>query len=446
MHRLMLVVSALCLSWPAQAQQIDTKQLADKVRTEFLHAWKGYKTYAWGHDGFRPLSKTAYDWHNRPFYLTALEALDTMTLMGLAEEADSTREFLATHLSFASDTEVSVFEITIRLLGGLLANYELSGDHRLLHLADSLGTHLLPAFISGTGLPYRRVNLKTGAVAGEVTNPGEAGTLLLEFGTLSRLTGKSAFYNYAKNALLRVHEFRSAKGLVGDAIDINTAEWKGTESHLSACIDSYYEYLLKSAILFGDTDCRTMWDESYAAINTHLLDSSRAGFWYGHADMNTGLRTRTWFGALDAFFPAVQVLAGDTARAARLMKSCFTMWNRHGIEPEQYNYATGTAEKPRYFLNPEIMESAYYLYRATGDSLYLRMGKAFLDSLIVYCRTDEGYAELTSVVTKEKSDRMEPYFMAETMKYLYLLFAPPEVLPFESVVFTTEAHPLKRRE
>lgn len=446
MRKLMLVASVLCVSWSAQAQQIDTKQLADKVRSEFLHAWKGYKTHAWGHDGFRPLSKTYYDWHNRPFYLTALEALDTMTLMGLSEEADSTREFLATHLSFDSDTYVSVFEITIRVLGGLLSNYELSGDKRLLDLANSLGTRLLPAFISGTGLPYKLVNLKTGEVSGEVTNPGEAGTLLLEFGTLSRLTGKAEYYNYAKNALLRLYEFRSPIGLVGDAIDINTAEWKGTDSHLSACIDSYYEYLLKSALLFGDTDCQSMWQESYAAINRHLLDSSKAGFWYGHADMSTGRRTNTWFGALDAFFPAVQVLAGDIPRAARLMKSCSTMWTRNGVEPEQYNYATGAVEKPRYFLNPEIMESAYYLYRATGDSLYLRMGKTFLDSLITYCRTDEGYAELASVITKQKMDRMEPYFMAETMKYLYLLFAPPEVLPFESVIFTTEAHPLKRGE
>ena len=444
MKTFMLLVCAISLSCFAQAQHLDTRQLADKVRTEFVRAWKGYKKHAWGHDGYRPLSNTSYDWHRETLYLTALESLDTMTLMGLKEEADSTREFLATHLSFNKDISVSVFEITIRVLGALIANFELSGDQRLLNLADSLATRLSPAFVSGTGMPYRLVNLKTGAVSGEASNPAEAGTLLLEWGTLSALTGKPAFYNYAKNSLLRVYEYRSAIGLVGDAIDVNTAKWKGTDSHLSACIDSYYEYLLKSAILFGDADCETMWSASYAAINTYLLDSSKAGFWYGHADMKTGKRTQTLFGTLDAFFPAVQVLAGDVPRARRLMNSCFTMWKKHDIEPDQYDYAKGVVERPGYHLNPEIIESAYYLYRATGDSLYLRMGKTFLDNLITYCATSEGFAELTSVVTKEKLDRMEPYFMAETMKYLYLLFAPPEVLPLESVIFTTEGHPLRR--
>jgi hypothetical protein len=72
------------------------------------------------------------------------------------------------------------------------------------------------------------------------------------------------------------------------------------------------------------------------------------------------------------------------------------------------------------------------------------MGKVFLDSLVTYCRTDEGYTELDNVVTKVKRDRMEPYFMAETMKYLYLLYAPPEVLPFDKDIFNTEGHPIRK--
>ena len=72
------------------------------------------------------------------------------------------------------------------------------------------------------------------------------------------------------------------------------------------------------------------------------------------------------------------------------------------------------------------------------------MGKVFLDSLKAYCRVDGGYAEIKSVITKEKSDRMESYFLAETLKYLYLLFAPPETLDFDKVIFNTEAHPIRR--
>ena len=161
--------TALCLLFvsfslsTAPAQKVSAEDMAARVKIDFLHAWNGYKTYAWGHDGFKPLSKTSYDWYGTPFYLTALEALDTMTMMGFLAEADSTREFLATHLSFDKDVYVNVFEFNIRVLGALLTNYQLSGDHRLLDLADDLGKRMLPAFVTGTGLPYLEVNLKTGA-------------------------------------------------------------------------------------------------------------------------------------------------------------------------------------------------------------------------------------------------------------------------------------------
>lgn len=423
---------------------LDKQRLAAEVKQEFLHSWNAYKRYAMGHDGLRPLSKTPYDWYSTPFYLSIIDALDTMILMGLDAEADTARAFLVNHLSWDRDVFVKVFEFTIRGLGGLLSSYQLTGDARFLQLAEDLARRMLPAFRSPTGLPYVDVNLKTGAVRGTVTNPGEAGTLLVEFGTLSMLTGKPEYYNTAKYSLLQVFKARSPLGLVGTAIDVESGEWKNPDSHLSACIDSYYEYMVKGAFLFSDLDCKIMWDSSFVAIDRYLTDTTGGRLWYGHADMNTGKRTKTWFGALDAFFPAVLALAGDLAHAERLQESCFHMWNRHGIEPEEFDYARDSSAAPRYFLNPEIMESAYYLYRKTGKERYLEMGKTFLDSLRRYCRTDAGYAELKSVITKEKSDRMESYFLAETLKYLYLLFAPPETLDFSRTIFNTEAHPLRR--
>jgi mannosidase alpha-like ER degradation enhancer 2 len=72
------------------------------------------------------------------------------------------------------------------------------------------------------------------------------------------------------------------------------------------------------------------------------------------------------------------------------------------------------------------------------------MGIVFFDSLRRYCRNDAGYAPLSSVLTKKKADSMESFFLAETLKYLYLLFAPPETLDFGAVTFNTEAHPLGR--
>lgn len=450
MRTIALALFSLLLAPAAAAQEgrlpnsTNADSLAAEVKKEFLHSWNAYKKYAWGHDGLRPISKTPYDWYSTPLYMTPLDALDTMILMGLTEEADSTREFLARNLSFDKDIYVKNFEITIRCLGGLLSSFQLSGDKRLLDLAIDLGNRLLPAFLSPSGLPYVDVNLKTGKVRGTNTNPGEAGTLLVEFGTLSMLSLDTKYYNTAKHALLQIFQRRSAIGLVGEGFDAETGEWTRTDSHLSACIDSYYEYMVKGKRLFYDTDCAIMWDSSIAAINRYLLDSTATGIWYGHADMNTGKRTRTWFGALDAFFPAVLVLAGDVRRAAQLQESCVKMWNAHGIEPEQFDYTAMTSAAPRFFLNPEIFESTYYLYAETGDPYYRQMGQALFDSLKKYCRLPEGYSELKNVVTKERSDRMESYFFAETLKYLYLLFAPAETLDFNRVTFNTEAHPIRR--
>lgn len=441
---LFALLSGTASSNPGQRDSLDKAALAAEVKQEFLHAWNAYKTYAWGHDGLHPISKTPYDWYSSPLYILPLDAMDTMILMGLEAEADSTREFIARNLSFDKDISVKVFEINIRVMGALLSNYQLTGDARLLALARDLGDRLIPAFISPTGLPYVNVNLKTGAVEGSKTNPANVGTMLLEFGTLSMLTGDMKYFHYAKNAYINIFAARSDIGLVGEQIDCETGEWLKTESHLSACIDSYYEYMIKCALLFGDENCKVMWRDSHAAIMKYLADSTASGVWYGHADMNTGKRTRSWFGALDAFFPAVLALAGDIDRAAGLQESCFSMWKQYGIEPDQFDYAKHEAVSPRYYLNPEIVESAYYLYRMTEDPRYLEMGKVFLDSLKAYCRTDGGYAELKSVITKEQSDRMESYFLAETLKYLYLLFAPPETLDFHHVIFNTEAHPIRR--
>ncbi len=426
------------------AQAVDKAAMAEQVRQEFLHAWEGYTRYASGHDELAPLSRSSRDLYGQTFYMTPVDALDTMILMGLKTEADATRELIATHLSFDRDVYVSTFEFTIRFLGGLLSSYQLTGDERLLRLAKDLGDRELPAFRSSTGMPYGDVNLKTGRVRRPVTNPAEIGTLLIEFGTLSKLTGNPTYYDTAKRALVRLYQSRSSIGLVGESIDVTTGKWKSPVSHISGGIDSYYEYLLKCARLFDDADCASMWSSSRQAIDTYLADTSRGGLWYGSADMNTGKRLTTQFGSLDAYFPAVLALSGDIPRAAQLEDSCLVMWNRYGIEPERFDYVTMSAVSPEYLLRPEIIESAYYLYQLTRDERYLSMGKIFFDSLRTWCRTDAGYAELRSVVTKEKADRMESFFLAETLKYLYLLFAPPETLDFKGVIFNTEAHPIRR--
>jgi len=419
-------------------------KMAEKVRQEFLHTWEGYKKYAWGHDELMPLSKSYHDWYGVSLEMTPVDALDTMILMGLNKQADEARELIDTKLSFDQDIYVKNFEITIRLLGGLLSSYQLSHDKRLLELAEDLGNRLLPVFNSPTGMPYVEVNLKTGAVRGTETNPAEIGTLLLEFGTLSKLTGKEIYYQKAKYAVVELYKRRSPLGLVGSSIDITTGEWKSPVSHIGGGIDSYYEYLLKSWLLFGDEDCKRMWDTSIAALNKYAADDAKTGFWYGEVNMNTGARMGTRFGALAAFFPGELALSGDLDRARELEESCYKMWNLYGIEPEVIDYSDMKVLYPGYELRPEIVESAFYLFHFTKDPRYLEMGNTFYEDLVKYCRTDAGYAALSDVRTKTKRDDMESFFLAETLKYLYLIYASPDTVNLKTTVFNTEAHPLQR--
>jgi mannosidase alpha-like ER degradation enhancer 2 len=420
------------------------RRVADHVKDEFLHAWRNYERYAWGHDALKPLSKTPHDWYGESLYMTPVDALDTLILMGLHDEADKDRALIVEHLSFDKDIYVKNFEITIRLLGGLLSGYQLTGDKRLLNLAEDLGNRLLPVFDSPTGLPYVYVNLRTGKVRGTNTNPAETGTLLIEFGTLSKLTGKQIFYDKAKRALVETYNRRSPIGLVGQSIDVESGKWTDQDSSISGGIDSYLEYLLKCWLLFGDKECEAMWRKSIGPTNRYLADEVNGDLWYGHADMNTGKRTATRYGALDAFFPAVLALSGDVKRAAELQSSGLKMWNLNGIEPEELDYKTMHVESPGYHLRPEIIESTYYLYHYTHDPKYRDMGETFFRDFVKYCRTEGGYAALKNVVTKEKADEMESFVFAETFKYFYLLFAPEKTLVFDQVIFNTEAHPIRR--
>ena len=446
-----LAAGILCLAHPLAAPDgprpaptaSERAALAGEVRSEFLHAWEAYKRDAWGHDELKPQSHAPKDWYAQSLWMTPIDALDTMQIMGLTEEAEKTKTALLANLSFDKDVSVKNFEITIRILGGLLSAYQLTGDRRLLVLAEDLGNRLLPVFESPTGMPYMYVNLKTGQTSGARSNPAEIGTLILEFGTLGRLTGRNVFHDKAKKALVALYERRARTGLVGQEINVETGAWTSPLSHIGGGIDSYYEYLVKCGRLFGDTQCEEMSRQSLRAVNRYLADERETGLWFGEAEMATGKRTSATYGALQAFFPAVLALSGDVGNARRLQDSSWRMWKLHGIEPEILDYQSMRVIEPGYALRPEIIESAYYLFHYTKDPRYLEMGRTFFEDIRKHCRTDGGYTALKSVVTKEKDDLMPSYFLAETLKYLYVLFRP-EALDFDRVVFNTEAHPLRK--
>src|ERR1700744_5426476 len=195
-------------------------EMAHRVRLEFLHAWDGYRQYAWGHDDLKPLSNKPHDWYAHSLLMTPVDGLDTMIRMGGTPQVDEARKLSDTQLNFDQDMYVKDFEITIRMMGGLLSSYQLTGDKRLLELADDLGRRMLPIFNSPTGMPYEYVNLHTGAVRGNISNPAEVGTLLLEYGMWAKRTGKQDYYDKAKRAMVALHEHRSSIGLLGSTINV----------------------------------------------------------------------------------------------------------------------------------------------------------------------------------------------------------------------------------
>jgi hypothetical protein len=110
--------------------------------------------------------------------------------------------------------------------------------------------------------------------------------------------------------------------------------------------------------------------------------------------------------------------------------------------PESFDFADLQVVWGPHLLRPEAIESAFYLSTLTHDERYLEMGRRFVWDLMRYCKVEGGYSGLRSVERRDHDDVMETFFLAETLKYLYLLFAPTDILNLNDVVFTTEAHPI----
>lgn len=438
-----LVFAAIIPASAASPTATHADSVAVRIRTETFRAWHAYVRYAWGHDGFRPLSKKGYDWYNEPIGITLIDAYSTLSIMGFKDEAKRIEQDVADNIQFDRDIYVKTFEVDIRVLGGLLDMYQISGNPKILAKAEDFGKRLLPAFSSKTGIPHYWVNLKTGATRGDTVNVAEGGSSLIEMGVLSAFTGKPIYYQAAKRASKALYQRRSSLGLVAQDINVETGKWLDNQSHVGACIDSYYEYLLKGWLLFRDPDLKTMWDNSIAAINRYVEDDAPSGLWYGKVDMRTGAKIASTVSLYDAFFPALLTLSGDIGRAKRLDDSWDRLWKKYGLEPMEYDYRQDSVLDASYDLNPEIIESAYYLYSRTADQTYRQRAEHYFNDIEKYCRTDEAYASIKNVKTKEQTDELPSFFFAETMKYLYLTFRNVPHFGYNQVIFSTEAHPFQ---
>ncbi len=432
--------------------------LASDVKNEFIRSWEAYKKYAWGHDVLLPLSKGYQDWYEESLHISPIDAYSTMKVMGLDNYAEEVENYVVDSISWEKDLFVKTFEVNIRILGGLLAMYEYTGDEKILHKTEDFGYRMLKAFDSPTGLPYYWFNLKTGEAKGAKVNVAEAASYMFEMGILSYYTQNPVFYQTAKKANLAVWERASDIHLIGENIDVETGEWLNTSSHICAGIDSYYEYLLKAYLLFGDQDLKPIWEKSLTAINTYLVEESDTSFWYKRVDMYSGKKRTNPIYAnnpsiieggivtlYDAFFPAVLTLAGDIERAEKNQATWNWLWNKYGLEPMIYDFDAGEPTYPVYDLNPEIIESAYYLYDYTGKQEYLDMVEQYWADINKYCKTEIAFSSVEDVRTMQKKDYMPTFFFAETMKYFYLSFSHETgSFKLNDYVFNTEAHPFKK--
>ncbi|CAH2312693.1 ER degradation-enhancing alpha-mannosidase 1, partial [Pelobates cultripes] len=401
------------------------------------------------------------------YSLTLIDALDTLAVMGNATEFQKAVRLVIDTVSFDKDSTVQVFEATIRIMGSLLSahiiltdtkqpfgNMTLNGyDNELLHMAHDLAVRLLPAFENTrTGMPYPRVNLLKGVPPDSLnhTCTAGAGSLLVEFGILSRLLGDSTFEWVARRAVRALWSLRSNDtGLLGNVVDIQTGDWVGKQSGLGAGLDSFFEYLLKSYILFGEEKDLDMFNEAYKSIRSHLRRGRKACNegegdppLYVNVNMLNGQIMNTWIDSLQAFFPGLQVLKGDIEDAICLHAFYYAIWKRYGALPERYNWQLQAPDVSFYPLRPELVESTYLLYQATKNPFYLHVGMDILQSLEKHAKAKCGYATLHHVVDKSQEDRMESFFLSETCKYLYLLFDEdnPVHRTGNKYLFTTEGH------
>ena len=427
---------------------IDSKSYtAEDIKKEMLRTWIAYKEYAWGYDVLLPHSKKGYNWYDQSLGISPIDAYSTLAVMGLNEETQLVENY-ALSKDWDQDVYVQVFEVNIRILGGLLAIYDHSKNPEILNKAIDFGNRILPAFNSPTGIPYHSVNLRTGQTAGNhgeglgnVVNTAQAATYLLEFGILSYYSKDPKYYQAAKKATMAIFNRKSEIGLPGDFINVDTGEWTNNWSYLQAGIDSYYEYLLKSNLLFPDPDIEKIWTYSLNKINQYYADEYDGKLFYACVNMHSGEIVKRSMSLYDAFFPAVQALHGDIKNAEKNMETWHWLWQKYNLLPTRYLYEDDTIEYANSELNPEIIESAYYLNQITGKQIYLDMINRYWRDINTCCRNDIAYHAVEDVTTMKAKDYLATYFYAETLKYFYLAVVDKDTFNFNDHVFNTEAHP-----
>jgi mannosyl-oligosaccharide alpha-1,2-mannosidase len=423
--------------------------VADQVRAEFLHGWNGYKQFAFGHDEVRPVSGTPREFFvpGHPVGLSIVEALDTLFLMGLDDEVRLAVDWILANLSFDIDGDFQVFETMIRMVAGLETGFLITGDRRFIDLTRDLADRLMPAFTkSPTGMPYRFVNLRTGAVSGPVNVLAEIGTNILELGTLSRLADTRTYYEAAKNAYRATIARRSALDLLGTSIDVETGDWVNTvDTAPNPPVDSFYEYLWNGWQLFGDGDLRKWYRLLTAAIVKNQAVRTGGRLWFQQVDFQTGAPMGTRQVELAAFYPYVLVNGGDVALGEDYFRSWMSLTPQFPILPEVIDFSTLAVLGRGNALRPEYVNSAFDIFLTLGRPVYKAAAFQYFQAMAANHRTANGYTVIRDVTTRPmaQGDLTPGYWMSENPKYIFLVFSRTPRFNRRDFMLNTEGKVLK---
>ncbi|KAF9576596.1 mannosyl-oligosaccharide alpha-1,2-mannosidase [Mortierella alpina] len=472
----------------------------NRVKEAFVHSWAAYRRDAWGKDEYHPISKYGSNMIRKGQGFTIVDSLDTILLMGLEEEFEEAKAWVKNDLDFDQDGEVNLFETTIRVLGGLLSAYDQSGqDPVFLHKAVDLADRLMGAFETTSGIPYASVHLKDrrGVPSHDrgISSTSEVATLQLEFKYLSHLTGDAKYWKAAENVILKMKDLDNLDGLVPIYINPYTGNFQGGEIRLGSRGDSYYEYLIKQYLQTGKTEkiYKDMYDHAMGGAKKHLLGRTIPNnlLFVGEISKYEPQNLSPKMDHLVCFLGGTMALGSTEGRSLNdggqtprkrlsivqeedfrigeeLTESCYEMYHQTetGLAPEivywvqkeeQIRGKSALQHTPgsdfiindrdgHNWLRPETVESLFYLWRLTGNDKYRHWGWNIFEAIEKYSKVSTGgYSSIHDIRRADNvrfSDKMETFFLAETLKYFYLLFGSDEVLPLDKYVFNTEAHPL----
>lgn len=423
-----------------------------EVVAALKHSWQGYKRNAFGYDEFLPISKRRQNWGDgRGIGVTMIDALDTLLLAGLDKEADEVMNYIEHSLSFDQNIKVSLFETTIRVLGGLISAFQMTQREGLKRQAKDLGSRLLRAFETPSGIPDNYVNLQTGAHEGAGWNGGaailsELGSLQMEFAALSDITGDRRYDAAAQKAVAAI-QHNCASGFCSR--NYHGTQGMGGFAGLGSFGDSYYEYLLKYWLLTGKRDSayREMWDRAAR----HILDTTDRTAPLvvpnGRETGNTMEHLACFSGGLFALSYLTDGNKEHLELAKQIAETCHAMYQSSvtKLSPDvaQIHGTQVHSTESKFILRPETVETYFYLWRATHDTKYRQWGLEMLRACDRYLKVEDGFVGTRDVFSEHgsKNDMLETFWFAETLKYLYLLFREDAALSLTQKVFNTEAHP-----